>query len=400
MKSLLMDMKLQQQIVVRVFVFVMGLSFIFNGLACSKAQAYADFIGYGYGSCLTCHYNGQGNGPLTDYGRALWSSEIASRVFYDKKLTDEQLGERSGFLGTKEIPWWIRPSIKYRGLWYRTNPGSSAASTKYINMQLDANIALHLDQDQKYVFVFNEGYLPASSSGAEKATTISREHYFRWQVNQDFFTYVGLMDKVYGIRLIDHTAVSRAKTGLAQNDQSHGVILQYLTKPYEYTLNVFAGNLNQDADLRQKGVSVMIEKDRHQYHRIGGAVLASQNDYLQLIRAEVHSKLGFGTGNSLLAELGVIQNKPKSSDAVTGNYILLENLARIVRGYHFLSQLEYYNATMSSKSPDQLKWGFGFLIFPAPRFEVRTQLVNGRTMSDGGVSSDQWSMQGQLHVSL
>lgn len=376
------------------------LLFLLSLVGYEKAYSYADFIGYGYGSCMTCHYNGQGNGPLTDYGRALWSAEIASRAFYDKKLTDEQLGERSGFLGAKEIPWWIRPSLKYRGLWLRTDPGSSVSSTKFINMQLDANLAIHLDQDQKYVFVFNQGYLPASSSGAEKSTTISREHYFRYQVNQDFYAYLGLMDKVYGIRIIDHTAYSRSKTGLAQNDQSHGFILQYLKQPYEYTFNLFLGNLSQDADLRQKGFSIMIEKDRHQYHRLGSAVLISQNDYLNLARLEVHSKFGFGKGNSLLAELGIIQNKPKNGDTTTSDYLLIESLARISRGYHFLSQIEYYNATMSSKSPDQMRWSLGFLMFPAPRFEVRTQLVNGRSMTDSGVSKDQWSMQGQLHVSL
>ncbi|MBC7464797.1 MAG: hypothetical protein H7256_02295, partial [Bdellovibrio sp.] len=38
------------------------------------ANAYPDFISYGYRTCITCHYNGQGGGALNDYGRAVWAS--------------------------------------------------------------------------------------------------------------------------------------------------------------------------------------------------------------------------------------------------------------------------------------------------------------------------------------
>src|SRR6185312_17179249 len=88
-----------------------------------RAQAYPEFIAYGYSSCLTCHFNGNGGGPLNDYGRALWSAEIAGRAFTSK--TEDQLGQSSGFFGSTELPYWIRPGLKMRDLEMESSPGSS-----------------------------------------------------------------------------------------------------------------------------------------------------------------------------------------------------------------------------------------------------------------------------------
>src|SRR5687767_5167006 len=92
-----------------IFLLLLGLLFT------RPALSYPQFIGYKYASCITCHFNGQGSGPLSDYGRALWAAEIGGRLFAGGR-TDEQLGEAAGFLGKKELPWWIRPGIKPRQL--------------------------------------------------------------------------------------------------------------------------------------------------------------------------------------------------------------------------------------------------------------------------------------------
>lgn len=362
------------------------------------ANAYSSFISYGYNSCITCHYNSHGNGALNDYGRALWSGEIASRSFYNPKLTDEQIAESSGFLGKTTLPWWIRPGVKYRGLWFQTNPGSPTSTSRLIHMQADVNAAVHLDQDQKYVVVGSYGYLPDSTG--ESGTWISREHYFRMQWSDELYIFAGLMDKVFGIRTPDHTAFSRTRTGLDKNDQSHGLILHWFKNPWEYTLNAFVGNLAQSDDLRQKGLSFMVEKDLHQYLRTGGALLYSNNNYLQWTRAEIHSKWGFGKGHSLISELGYIENKPKDSASTKGLYTLIEAVSRITRGYNFLSQIEYYNPTMSADSADQYRWSFGLLAFPAPRYELRAQLINSKKIADSGVLDDSWMAQTQLHLSF
>ena len=113
-----------------------------------------------------------------------------------------------------------------------------------------------------------------------------------------------------------------------------------------------------------------------------------------------HAKYGYGKGNSLLTETGIIMNKPKSGDAKNGAYGLAQSMALIKRGYFFLSQVEYYNQTMSTKSPDNLKWTFGLLAFPYLKTEFRFTVVNGRDLSDDTVVGDSWSVQTQLHLSL
>lgn len=368
-----------------------------------RAHAYPFFISYGYNNCVACHYNGQGGGALNDYGKALMASEFSSKIFYPESTTDEELGERSGFPGSKRLPSWFRPGLKYRGLWFQTNPGSNKAISKYVTMQADFNAAIVFDEDQKYVAVATIGYNANSlgGGGGEKlSSTIMRERYFRWHYKENLMLYVGLMDKAYGLRIVDHTAVSRKDVGIAQNDQTDGVMLVYNAAPWEYTTHAFVGNLSQDSTVQHKGISFMAEKDVRNMLRIGGSVLASKNDYVTWTRTAFHSKYGFSKGNSLLSEVGLIRNAPAAGAANTGLYALLESMSLVSRGVHFLSQFEYYNETMSTKSPDKTRWSLGFLMFPAPRFEFRTSVVNGRSISDTGVSDDQWSVQLQLHLSI
>ncbi|MBS1969768.1 MAG: hypothetical protein JSU04_05650 [Bdellovibrionales bacterium] len=371
------------------------------------SEAYPDFISYGYNSCLTCHYNSQGNGPLNDYGRALFTTEIASRKIFNDKLSEEEIAAKSGFLGSTELPWWIRPGIKYRGLYFVNNPGSQAAVKKYVTMQADLNVAIQLDQEAKYLFVVSGGYQPTpmaqqANKESNDKNLISREHYFRWQPTKKLFTYIGLMDKVYGIRTADHTAFSRAVTGVAQNDQSDGIIAQYYGGAWELTGNVFFGNIAQEAaDVRQKGGSVMFEYDVAEKNRVGFSYLQSKNNYVEKKRFEVHSKLGLDKGNSLLTEVGFVKDSPFIAPSTKmGGYLMLEGLYLITRGYNLLSQIEYYNATLSPETPDQTRWTFGLLMFPAPRMEFRTTFVNGRSIADTTVSKDQWMLQAQLHLSL
>lgn len=372
-----------------------------------QSQAYPDFISYGYNSCLTCHYNSQGNGPLNDYGRALFTTEIASRAIFNDKASEEEIAAKSGFLGSTELPWWIRPGLKYRGLYFVNNPGSEAAVKKYVTMQADLNVAIQLDQSAKYLVVVSGGYSPTPAALAGKKeekdkNLISREHYFRWQPTKKLFAYFGLMDKVYGIRTADHTAYSRQVTGVAQNDQSHGMILQYYGGSWELTGNAFAGNLSQEeADVRQVGGSMMFEYDVAEKNRVGLAVMQSKNNYVEKTRFEIHSKMGLDKGNSMLTEIGFVRDNPKEEPSTkVGGYLMMQNLYLITRGYNLLSQIEYYNATLSPESQDKTRWTFGLLAFPAPRVEFRTTFVNGRSISDTTVSKDQWMLQAQLHLSL
>lgn len=370
-----------------------------------QAQAYPEFIGYKYASCITCHFNGQGNGPINDYGRALWAAEIAGRAFAGGR-SDEQLGEASGFFGSKQLPWWIRPGIKVRQLQLQRNPGALKSDNRRILMQADANLAVFFDRDQRYAVVGTFGYAPdpsrfRNSTGQEIDNWISREHYLRWQAKDSLWIYGGMLDKVYGIRHANHVAYSRAKTGLAQNDQAHSVIAHYIQPKWELTGDVFAGNLYQDEKLRQMGASTMFEYEVKDVWRLGASLLASKNDFISNERLGVHSKVGYGNGSALLFETGLIRNTPKGSQTKSGYYIYSEVIQKVTRGYHLFVTGEAYKEEMKNTSDDLVRMGFGLLAFPMQRVEFRFEGLNEMSFPTGvAVADDQWSFLGQIHLSL
>ena len=73
-------------------VFLILLTFLYS----KNAKSYPNFIGHGYTSCINCHYNPFGGGPLTVYARAVAATTISSRNFYPDSMTDERLANSSG----------------------------------------------------------------------------------------------------------------------------------------------------------------------------------------------------------------------------------------------------------------------------------------------------------------
>lgn len=368
------------------------------------AWAYPEFIGYKYSTCLTCHYNGQGNGPLNDYGRALFAAEISSRKLAGSK-TDEQLGEDSGFLASR-LPKWFKPGIKARNLVYRPNPGGDG-EMRFILMQAEANLALLFDQDQKFIFVGSFGHAPIPNrlkgqpQAADTNEWISREHYFRWMYSEKLWIYTGMMDKVYGLRIVNHTAYSRSRTGLAQNDQTHGVAFHYIDPKFEWTNHIFAGNMFQDGDVRQMGLSSMYEYEVAEAWRLGISGLFSQNKFVSNRRFGIHSKTGLGYGSSLLFETGLINDVPKSGTERMGYYVFSEAQQRVLRGYHVFVSGQMYKDDMKTGRPDLLKASFGLLAFPGLRSEFRIELENTRQLNTSAdVSKEGWGLLAQIHLSL
>lgn len=370
-----------------------------------NSWAYPEFIGYGYSSCLTCHYNGQGNGPLNDYGRALWASEIAGRAFAGNK-SDEELAAQSGFLGKNKLPAWLKPGVKSRGMVLSTQPFANGSETRTILMQAEANVALLFDKKSDFIFVGSYGYAPDpyrfrnQSTAPDTDNGISREHYVRWHFNKPLWLYFGMLDKVYGIRTVNHYAYSRSRTGLAQNDQAHSIIAHYIQKDWEFTFDGFAGNLFQDQDLRQQGASAMFEYDIKNNWKIGTSLLASSNDYVRQERFGIHSKTGLGYGASLLWEVGLLRDKPKSEDLKQGYYIFSQATQKLTRGLHLFFSGQAYKEDLKNSKTDNVRVSSGFIYFPRSRFELRIEAENDRKITTDSVSPDIWRVYSQLHISL
>ncbi|WPU66120.1 hypothetical protein [Peredibacter starrii] len=368
------------------------------------AEAYPNFIGHNYTSCLNCHYNPFGGGPLTDYGRAVSATTISSRALYPKSWDEEKIAYTSGFLFRKPKQNWLRTQINYRGFQLVRNPGSKESETKeWINMQADARVILKFGENDKFVMVGNIGYAPEPQStvpGKEQGEWRSREYYMGYRITPRLGAYVGLMDKIYGLRVIEHIAYSRALPQVAQNDQTHGATLHYVSEGWEGGAQFFLGNLSQDKDIQMKGYSATFEKTVFDIHRLGASFITSKNDYNELTSVAGHARFNLKEGSALLLELGQTTQKVTLSEEETvARYGLLQAYLRPVRGVYFLTNVEYIKRDIEEKSY-AVRWGPALQTFPIQRVELRLDIYNTRNFSPEASTKDSWMYLFQTHLWL
>jgi hypothetical protein len=377
--------------------------FLLLNLLCRSLWGYSQFIGHGYTSCLNCHFNPFGGGALNDYGRVVSATAISSRALYPKKISEEKLAYTSGFLFRKPKQDWIRTQINYRGFQLVRNPGSSESETKrWINMQFDGRLILKFGENDKFIAVGNYGYAPLPEQGApaDQPEWRSREHYIGYRPTPKLGIYAGLMDKVFGIRVIEHIAYSRTFPQVTQNDQVHGVALHYLGDLWEVGTQGFAGNLTQEEDLRMRGGSLMLERTVNGAHRLGASVMSSKNDYLELLSYSAHARMNLKEGSAVLGEFGQTNRKTlNGSDDRISRFGLLQTYLRPFRGLYFLTNIEYSNRDIENDD-FSVRWGPGVQYFPLQRLEFRFDIYNTRSFSQLSSSKDNWLYLLQMHLWL
>lgn len=369
------------------------------------SQAYPSFIGIGYANCMTCHYNPHGHGQLTDYGRGLFAAEIAARPFWKPNATGDELGQTASFLFKEPTPRMFHPSFKFRELYVTSSPGGENSYKRYV-MQGDLGMAMHFDENDKYIFVASAGYTPRPlnsdvKQGAWNYHLISREHYLRTQLSEEQFLTVGLIDIAYGIRHVDHTASNRRGIGLDQNSQVHGVLYNYFTDKLIFGLHGFIGNQMKDEIARMKGVSTTAEYTIAEKTTLGGSLLVGETSLTKQTTYGVFSRKGIGAGSSLMGEFGFNRSEPKSgSEGTTGAYGIVIGTMKLKQGLELESQLEFTKSDMKEASQENYKYGFGLVYWPAQRFEFRILAQDSRLLSPSEVKGDSWGLQTQWHLSL
>lgn len=369
-----------------------------------KAFSYSQFIGHGYTSCLNCHYNPFGGGPVNDYGRVVAATLIGSKALYPKDWDDEKIAYSSGFLFRKPKQNWLRTQINYRGFKVVRNPGSSSIEeSKWINMQADARLILKFGENDKFITVLNYGYSPLPDEvpkGTSDSEWRSRENYVGYRFSPKFGLYAGLMDKVFGVKVIEHIAFSRVTPLVTQNDQVHGVTGHYLGEKWEMGAQYFAGNLNQDEDLRMKGISTTAERTVFDIHRVGASLSTSQNDYLKLLSYSVHTRLNLKEGSAVLAELGQTKKETENGSAdATSRFGLLQTYLRPWRATYFLANIEYINQDID-QDDYTVRWGPGLQYFLNQRIELRADFYNTRSFARNSSVADNWMYLVQTHIWL
>jgi hypothetical protein len=364
----------------------------------SNIYAYEIFVGHGYTSCLTCHYNPMGNGPLNDYGRAVSAVAISGREYYKKSMTDEYLSQMSGFTFKKPSNNWFRPSANFRHLSYTTAWDTPQEQSNWVTMQASVNVVMKFLQD-KLLVVGDIGYAPKpASSGDDVEEYRSREHYIAYRVNNNVGVYAGLMDKAYGLRLDNHTAYSRQMTGNTMNDQSHGLMVHGNYKGFEGAIHYLMGNMGEEADTRQAGFSTKIEYLLSHATTVGISYLSTASDFLTNSMQALHVKKGFGKGASLLLEAGTISKSAVKTDTTTTqSYVYSQHTLRLKRGIYFFNIIEYFNSN-TENADYQIRFAPGIQYFPAQRVELRAELYNDRSVTTSSATTDSQTLLAQLHL--
>ncbi|AZZ36087.1 hypothetical protein CIK05_04535 [Bdellovibrio sp. qaytius] len=380
-----------------------------------NALAYPDFIGYGYRSCLVCHESGSGGGALTDYGRGVFASEIAMNPIR-RWIGDEEAAQVSNFLGPVEFPFWLRMGFKYRALTAERSPGSAQSRKYYYNMQNDLNLNFFANEAHTLGLITTVGYvenpvaLYPNKTIKDDSHLFYREYFIKANVAKEFWLYAGLMDKVFGLKTVNHTAYNRAALSLGQNDQVHAGLVQWARKEEDLFFQYWLGNLHLPKADRRSGASFMLDKKWGSMHAAGFSLLTESKTGIKQNIFSVHNKMGFRDGNSLLTEVGYrTENSKQTTESIDTNYsyIFTQNNLNLTRGLFLLSGLEYKNVSTKSSDPQtaptnekKLRWDLGFLMFPIQRMEFRVSGINEKTIGADDATKDAWSIQSQIHLSL
>jgi hypothetical protein len=374
------------------------------------ARAFPNAIGHGYTSCLNCHFNPMGGGPLTDYGRAIGATAFAAVPFFvsaqgrSPEEVDERLGQTSGFLGAIRLPEWIRPGANYRGLYLRQNLTSADPLSRWITMLAEGNLVLRTKKE-RFLAVGRLAYIPVPETipAAQKNAArnlISREHYVGSRITRSLGLYLGMMDTAFGIRVPDHTAYLRSMTLLNQADQSHTLMIHYGAKSMDAAVQLLAGNLYQSTDLRMQGASGIFEVDLGKDSRWGLSAYAASNDYRSRWMGAAHGRVGFFGNAALLGQVGLIGETPVGQTSRRGGYFFGQYSAPLVRGFNTLMTTEFYTADLNRDVERRFRAGPSIQYLPMQRLELRVDLLGTRSTGAARLQPDSFTLQSQVHVWL
>ncbi len=370
------------------------------------AFSYPNFIGKGYHTCLTCHYNPFGNGPLNDYGRGVSATGLAGNQVISKSVSDESLSKRSGFFFYIPKQKWFRPSLDYRGATLRRGLQSDNLQESWINMQIDANLTSEFGPNNMFVLSYTHSVVPSNSvTGTQNFSsakpgedlTFSREHYLGVRLSKSTGIYLGKMDKVFGIRVPDHTAYSRAKTGINQYGATHGVVLHYGKESFDWGVQSYVGDLEKEKNVRLSGASTKFEYSISEETRVGVSALSEKSDSLERLAYSFLTKMRVGKSSSLMFELGRVVETPESSDPTTQQYIFLQNHFYLTKGLYFLTTYEQSIPNTAAEAENH-RIAPGLQYFPMQRVELRADLINSKSYTPTNVSKDSWEFLGQIHL--
>lgn len=371
------------------------------------AFAYPQYIGKGYHACLTCHYNPFGNGPLNDYGRGVAATALAGRFLVSDDTSNETLSERSGFLFNTPKNKFFRPAFDYRGMQLKRGLETDEPTEKFYHMQMDVNGTFLFGKDQSTIVSITYGVVPSNTLANGKAEYdvekgedlwYSREHYVGHRFNQNVGVYLGKMDKVFGIRHVDHTAYSRIKTNNHQHSQTHGAMVHFGGEKFDAGFQYYLGDYEKLEEYRTQGFATKYEHSVLDTLRLGLSYMNETDDNdKNLAATALIYKQQIGKGSSILFEYGSIDETPDGGETTNSTYAFLQNYIYLAKGLYYMMTFEHNNPNTSEKK-NLYRIAPGIQWMPVQRVELRADVTNSKVVDTSTSPRDQWSYNLQVHL--
>lgn len=186
----------------------------------TRLEAEPTFLSRQYTRCTTCHYSPTGGGLLTPYGRSLSARELSTGSAGGEPTAQPPRGRSEhdflwGLLGLHLAPFDLGLDLRPARLAFDTE---GAHDSRGLLMTADLLAAYRAHGFTVYGELGREP-LPEGSK------IDSYEHWVSYQTERGLGLRVGRFLPAYGIRLADHTALTRGPLGFDVYDQVYGLEL-------------------------------------------------------------------------------------------------------------------------------------------------------------------------------
>lgn len=194
-----------------------GLGVLVSVACWSAAPAVAEptFLSKQYPRCTACHYSPSGGGLLTPYGRSLSREEISTFGRRDAAAEAGGRAEEEFLFGAVGSDSPLQLGLDLRPSQLRIEVAGRDLPDRNFLMNLDLQAAW---RDGDWTAYGTVGRRPGGG-------LVTYEHWLARQVSDRVSVRGGRFLPAYGVRFADHTALSRDRLGLAEDDQIYGMEL-------------------------------------------------------------------------------------------------------------------------------------------------------------------------------
>ncbi len=186
-----------------------------SGWSAAPAAAEPMFLSKQYPRCTACHFSPSGGGLLTPYGRSLSREEISTFGRRDPGAEAGARAEEEFLFGAVGSDSPLQLGLDSRPSQLRIEVAGRDLPHRNLLMNLDLQAAWRLGDWTAYGTV---GRRPGGG-------VVSYEHWVAGRISDRVSLRGGRFLPAYGVRFADHTALSRERLGLAEDDQIYGVEL-------------------------------------------------------------------------------------------------------------------------------------------------------------------------------